>query len=481
MPVEERKPLSVMSKICYGLGGLATEIYWSVLGAYTNIFLVEIAQLPPLFGTSVVFGGRAMDAICNFILGPLIDRTETRWGKLKPWILGAGLLVAPVYILLWYVPDVGSEGKLVWYIVLSIILMFAKTALNVSSRTYVMFLSPDSLERDSATAYRGIFSFVGITAAVAIHGQIVGAYSQAQIDPCAISNDTGTTNGTNGTMDNAFLAEVKTGYLVSAGVVSVIVVACVIAVVFGTTELRDISKTSRQQRNQSLVKMLRAVWTFRPNVIMLMIFFCVQMILFVLLGAAVLYVQYGMDLPDQIHNSMLAFAVSAVISVPVIGKIVARFGKRITFMCCQLALIPTSLALQFLPSRSAVAVLIICVLLGMSGSAGLFVPWTMLSDVIDDYSLRTGRRLDTWFFSMALSVLSLTATVGLGLTTITLEIGGYKAGACFQPESVGTSLRMLVSIVPAAFALICVGLIWKYPITEERRRDIKEELENRQV
>ncbi|CAH1268968.1 MFSD2A [Branchiostoma lanceolatum] len=336
MPVEERKPLSVLSKICFGLSGLALEIFLSVLGAYTNVFLVEIAQLPPLFGTSVVFGGRAMDAVFNFILGPLIDRTDTRWGKLKPWILGAGLLLVPVYILLWYVPDVGSEGKLAWYIVLSIFLVFAKTALAVSSRTYVMFLSPASQERDSATAYRGIFSLIGVSAGVAIHGQIVGAYSQAQIDPCAISNDTGAANGTNGTMDNAFLAEEKTGYLVSAGVISVIVVACILAVVVGTTELRDISKTSQQKRNQSLVKMLRTVWTFRPNVIMLMIFFCVQMIQNVLLGAAVLYVQYGMDLPGQIHNSMLAFAVSAAISVPVVGMIVARFDKRIPFMCFQL-------------------------------------------------------------------------------------------------------------------------------------------------
>ncbi|XP_066297327.1 sodium-dependent lysophosphatidylcholine symporter 1-like [Branchiostoma lanceolatum] len=422
-----------------------------------------------------------MDAVCNFIILPLMDRTDTRWGKLKPWILGAGLLIAPVYILLWYVPDVGLEGKLVWYIVLNIVVIFSKTALVVSSRTYVMFLSPDSQERDSATAYRGLFGLIGILAGVTIHGQIVGAYSQAQIDPCAISNETGTANSTNGTMDHASLAEEKTGYLISAGVISVIMFACVLAIIVGTTELRDFSTTSGQQRSQSFLKMLRAVWTFRPNVFLLMIFFCVQITFAVMIGAVVLYVQYSLDLPGQIHNSMLAFSVSAAISVPVIGRIVARFGKRIPFMCFELALIPTTLALQFLPSRSAVPVLVVCVLVGMAGSAGFFIPWTMLTDVIDDYSLRTGRRLDTWFFSMALSVLSLTSTLGIGVTTITLEIGGYKTGSCVQPESVGTSLRMLISVVPAAFSLLCVGLIWKYPITEDRRREIKEELENRQV
>ncbi|CAH1250077.1 MFSD2A [Branchiostoma lanceolatum] len=134
------------------------------------------------------------------------------------------------------------------------------------------------------------------------------------------------------------------------------------------------------------------------------------------------------------------------------------------------ALIPATLALQFLPIRSAVSVLITAALLGLSGSAGFVIPWAMVSDVIDDYSLQTGRRLDTWFFNMALSVHSLNTTPGLGLTTITLEIGGYKTGACFQPESVGTSLRMLVSVVPAASSLLCVGLMWKYPISEDRRR-----------
>ncbi|KAI8495379.1 Cyclin-dependent kinase-like 5 [Branchiostoma belcheri] len=413
---EEGKPLSVVSKLCYGLGGMAVDTFWTVLGAYTSIFLVEVAQLPPLFGTSVVFGGRAIDAACNFIIGPLINRTETRWGKIKPWILGSGLLLMPIYILVWYVPEVGLEGKLAWYILLYVLLMFVKTALSISSRALVVFLSHNSQDRDSATVYRGLFVLLGIVAGMAIHGQIVASYEQAQFDPC-----TNSTNSTNSTMDNSSLAEVKTGYLISAGVIAGLTLVCVLGLLIGTTERKDISNTSKQQHSQSLIMMIKSVLTFRPNVFLLLIFTNVSLTLAILLGTSVLYIQYKLDLADQVQNAMLAFVLSAAVSMVLMGKVVAKLGKRISFMCYQLAIIPLAIGLQFIPERSLAVLIVVCILLGFANSAGFYIPWAMLNDIVDEYSLQADRRLDTVFFSVALSINSFTTTVGLGLTTIALE------------------------------------------------------------
>ncbi|XP_078601205.1 sodium-dependent lysophosphatidylcholine symporter 1-like [Branchiostoma floridae x Branchiostoma japonicum] len=476
--VEERKPLSVVSKLCYGLGGMAVDIFWTVLGAYTNIFLVEVAQLPPLFGTSVVFGGRAIDAVCNFIIGPLIDRTDTRWGKIKPWILGSGLLLIPIYILVWYVPEVGLEGKLAWYILLYICLMFVKTALSISSRALVVFLSHDSQDRDSATVYRGLFVLMGIVAGMAIHGQIVASYEQAKFDPCTNKFDN-STNSTNITVDNTYLKEVKTGYLISAGIIAGLTFLCVLGVLIGTTERKDISKTSQRQHYQSFIKTIKAVLTFRPNVYILLIFFNIALTLSILLGTSVLFIQYSLDLAEQVQNAMLAFVLSAAVSMILMGKVVAKLGKRTSFMCYQLAIIPPALGLQFIPERNLAVLIVVCIFLGFSGSAGFFIPWAMLNDIVDAYSLQADRRLDTVFFSMALSMNSFTTTLGLGLTTIALEIGGYKTGDCVQPASVGTSLGILVSVFPAVCSLCAVVLIWRYPITEQRREEIQKQLEIR--
>ncbi|XP_019647148.1 PREDICTED: sodium-dependent lysophosphatidylcholine symporter 1-A-like [Branchiostoma belcheri] len=404
---EERKPLSVVSKLCYGLGGMAVDTFWTVLGAYTNIFLVEVAQLPPLFGTSVVFGGRAIDAACNFIIGPLINRTDTRWGKIKPWILGSGLLLMPIYILVWYVPEVGLEGKLAWYILLYVLLMFVKTALSISSRALVVFLSHNSQDRDSATVYRGLFVLLGIVAGMAIHGQIVALYEQAQFDPC-----TNSTNSTNSTMDNSSLAEVKTGYLISAGVIAGLTLVCVLGLLIGTTERKDISNTSQQQHSQSFIMMIKSVLTFRPNVFLLLIFTNVSLTLAILLGTSVLYIQYKLDLADQVQNAMLAFVLSAAVSMVLMAKVVAKLGKRISFMCYQLVML-------------------------------------------------IGVALNITFF------------------LILCRIGGYKTGECVQPASVGTSLEILVSVFPAVCSLLAVVLIWRYPITEQRREEVQKQLENR--
>ncbi|CAH1266388.1 MFSD2A [Branchiostoma lanceolatum] len=155
-----RKPLSIVTKLCYGIGGIGPDLIWLVFGAYTSTFLVQVAQLPPLFATSVIFGSRAIDILCNFAFSPLIDRTNTRWGKAKPWIVASLLVITVTNALIWYVPDVGTDGKLVWYVLLYVLMKLAMSGFHIPYRTYVMFLTDDGSDRDSAVLYSKYSLFV---------------------------------------------------------------------------------------------------------------------------------------------------------------------------------------------------------------------------------------------------------------------------------------------------------------------------------
>ncbi|XP_078595728.1 sodium-dependent lysophosphatidylcholine symporter 1-like isoform X2 [Branchiostoma floridae x Branchiostoma japonicum] len=479
-----RKPLSVVAKLCYGIGGVGVEIMWTVLGAYTSSFLVQVAEMPPLFATSIIFGSRAVDVFCNFILGPLIDRTNTRWGirKAKPWIVVTQLIITVTNALIWYVPDVGTGGKLAWYILLYTLLKLAMTGFHISSRTYVMFLSEDISDKDSAVLYRSVLTVGGLVGGMAMHGQILASYRRSGYDVCH-SNATYGANNTNSSVDGVSMVMMKNGYLISSATVCIMILAGVLAIIFGTAERKDISSSSGGERaGQSLlmIKTLKTVLTFRPNVYFLLGFLCIQTTMAIGHGTLALYLQYSLDLEDQIENVILALMASSVLTIPLIALIVSKFGKKTTYICCQLAGIPMFIGFQFVPS-GRLAIYAIIIALGIPLGAQYFMPWVLISDIIEDCYLQTKERLDTTFMAVLLSVGSLGITIGLIMATIGLEIGGYKLGSCIQPDDVGSAMRILLALYTAIFTFMGVVFLWRYPITEERQKQITEAIRKRKL
>eukprot|EP00058_Branchiostoma_floridae_P009412 XP_002594900.1 hypothetical protein BRAFLDRAFT_110767 [Branchiostoma floridae] len=402
-----RKPLSVVAKLCYGIGGAGIEITWTVLGAYTSTFLVQVAQMPPLFATSIIFGSRVVDVFCNFILGPLIDRTNTRWGKAKPWIMVSQLIIAVMNALIWYVPDVGTDGKLAWYILLYTVMKIAMSGFSISHRTYLMFLSDDNSDRDSAVLYRSLVMVGGTVGGMALHGQILASYRRSDFDACD-NNATYGANNTNSSMDDASLA-MTIGH-----------------------------------------------------------------------GAVALYAQYSLDLEDQIENVILAVMTSSALAIPLIAFIVSKFGKKTTYICCQLVGIPLYIGFQFVPNGS-LAVYAIVITFGISLGSHYFIPWLMLTDIIEGCYLQTKERLDTTFVALTLSINSLGITVGLMMATIGLEIAGYKLGSCVQPDTVGSAMRILLSAFTSVLTVVGVVFLWQYPITGERQKEIMEAIKKRKL
>ncbi|XP_066272165.1 sodium-dependent lysophosphatidylcholine symporter 1-B-like [Branchiostoma lanceolatum] len=473
------KPLSVVAKICYGFGGVGYDVLWIVFGAYTSIFLVDVAQMPPLFATSIIFGSRIVDIFCNVVMGPLIDRTSTRWGKTKPWIVVSTLFMTVTNALIWYVPDVGTNGRLAWYIILYTVMVLAWSGFAIAYRAILMFLSDDSSERDSVIMYRAMFNVVGAVVGTAMHGQILASYRRSEHDPC--DNVTYSANSsTNASEDGPSLEMTRTGYMISSATLCCLLMLSLTAIVFGTTERKDISATSGGERGQNILRTAMTVLSFRPNMYFLLAYFFIQVPLSIGHGSIALYVQYSLDLEDQIENVFLVFMASSAIAVPIIGWVVSKLGKRISYVCFELAAIPVYIGFQFIPNGSF-SVYAVTVGVGFTALAQFLIPWLMVSDIIEDCYLQTGERLDTPFIAIFLSTNSLAITVGLITATVGLEIGGYKLGSCTQPDMVGSALRILVSTCTPVLAFVGVVFAWRYPITEERQKEIIEAINKRKL
>ncbi|XP_066267583.1 sodium-dependent lysophosphatidylcholine symporter 1-like [Branchiostoma lanceolatum] len=381
--------------------------------------------------------------------------------------------------LIWYVPDVGTNGKLAWYIILYILMKLAMSGFVIPYRTFLMFLSDDSSERDSATMYRSMFTIGGTVVGIAMHGQILASYRRSEHDPCDNVTYSGNIS-TNSSVDGPSLEMTRTGYMISSATLCCLLMLSLSAIVFGTTERKDISATSGGEQGKNLLRTAKTVLTFRPNTYFLLAYFFFQVPLSIGHGSIALYVQYSLDLEDQIETVLLVSMASSAVAVPIIGWVVSKLGKRISYICFELATIPVYIGFQFIPTGS-LAVYAAIVGIGATALAQLVIPWLMISDIIEDYYLKTGERLDTPFVAIFLSINSLGITTGLITGTIGLEIGGYKVGSCSQPDTVGSALRILASTCTSVLALVGVMFAWRYPITEDRQKEISEAINKRKL
>ncbi|XP_078680751.1 sodium-dependent lysophosphatidylcholine symporter 1-like isoform X3 [Branchiostoma floridae x Branchiostoma belcheri] len=144
---------STLEKVCYGLGALPYMTTLHVLNFFCNYFLVTVAHISPLGLLLAGVLSRVSEIFAYPVFTILITRTNTRWGQLKPWILGCTLVMVPFYMLVWYVPDVAPGGKIAYFVALYIMESVLNSGVTLAHRTLVMYISDDNSDRESAIAF----------------------------------------------------------------------------------------------------------------------------------------------------------------------------------------------------------------------------------------------------------------------------------------------------------------------------------------
>ena len=153
--------LSIKEKVGYGLGDTASNLYFQMyinflLFFYTDIFGIPAAVVGTLFVIS-----RFWDAVNDPIMGMIADRTNTKWGKFRPYLIWMMLPMAIIGVLMFFTPNLSVSGKIIYAYITYILMMMAYTAINIPYSALMGVLSPNSLERTSVSTYRFVLAFVG--------------------------------------------------------------------------------------------------------------------------------------------------------------------------------------------------------------------------------------------------------------------------------------------------------------------------------
>jgi len=159
--LKEEHKLSVKEKIGYGLGDTASNLYFQMFINFLLFFYTDVFGIPAAVAGTLFMVARLWDAVNDPLMGIIADRTSTRWGKFRPYLLWIMVPLAVIGVLAFSTPDLSMSGKIIYAYITYILMMMAYTAINIPYSALLGVLSPHSRQRTSASTYRFVLAFAG--------------------------------------------------------------------------------------------------------------------------------------------------------------------------------------------------------------------------------------------------------------------------------------------------------------------------------
>jgi GPH family glycoside/pentoside/hexuronide:cation symporter len=443
------KKLSRLTKFIYGFGDIGFSMTSTIVAAYFPIFLTDVVGLTPGIVAIALFIGKSWDYINDPLVGYLSDRTRTRWGRRRPFLLFGAVPFAVVFAFLWFKPAFDSHTALVVFYTLMYVLYDAVvTFVSMPYFSLTPELTEDYDERTELTGYRMFFSILGGLISFVVPMMIIG-----QMSP--------------GNAGNVFQMGLIFG-IASA--------APLLLVFFGTREQPYFTQLERPKLKESLNAALKN----RPFVFSAVIYLFTWTSMAIIEANLLFYIKYVVQRENMSEIIMATIFVTAILSLPLWDWISKKFNKRLAYIygiafwaVVQILLITVS------ASSSLVYLLFLCVLAGLGVGAAHVLPWSIIPDAIEVDELKTGERHEGMFYSLVTLASKVANSIAVPLSLALLEISGYIPNAAVQPKSTLTGIRLVVGPIPAL--LLVGGIIFAilYPLSRDEYRDVVQELEVR--
>ncbi len=444
--------LSLVEKVGYGLGDTASNFVWALMMNFIMYFYTDIFGITAAAAGTMLLFARSTDGFFDFFVGAVADRTQTRWGRFRPWLLWLCLPLAIVFVLAFTTPGLTGGRKLVWAWVTYNLLMLTYSAINIPYGALSGVMTDDPLERTSLNAYRmglaqvgGIIANTGFLPLVAL----LGGSSPAR------------------------------GAQLTVLVFSIAAVVLFL-VCFATTRERIQPPAAQKTR---LIDDVRTLFA-NPHWLMMFLVGIVNITLAVIRGSAgIYYLKNYLGWDDvQLLGGFPAIPLYFLLGgLAMIGGamltrfVVAAMGKKWAFIASMVAVGLTAIPFyRLLPDQAGL--IFTFHLLGMiAAGINATLYWTLVADTADYAEWKFGARTTGIIFSATTCAQKAGMGIGAAIAGFLLEHYGYQANVALS-ESARQGILLMMSLIPAAGLLILAGAFSAYGLTEGVCRTIRDDL-----
>ena len=458
--------IKLKEKIGYGFGDMASSMFWKLFGSYLMIFYTDVFGLPAAVVGTLFLVTRVWDSAFDPIVGVVADRTHSRWGKFRPYLLFLAIPFSVIGVLTFVTPSFGNIGKLIYAYVTYSLMMMVYSAINVPYASLLGVMSDNPKERNTLSTYRMAFAYIGSFIALLLFMPMVNFWSGHSKE----------------------IADQQQGWTLA---VAVIAVMCALLFI-GCFALTRERVKALHEKQAPLKEDLKDLWKNRPWWILLGAGVAALVFNSIRDGATVYYFKYF--IVEEDFQTISFFGVSFVLSglylsvgqiANIAGVILAapvsnRIGKKQTYMGSMA--IATVLSILFFWFDKDNLALIFTFQILISICAGSIFPllWSMYADCTDYSELKTGNRATGLIFSSSSMSQKFGWAIGSALTGWLLSYFGFVANEVQQAEAI-QGIKMFMSFLPAAGTLLSIVFISMYPLSEKKMLEISAALKSRRA
>lgn len=462
-------------KIGYGFGDMSSSMFWKIFSYYLPFFYSNIFGLSLAHAGTLVLVTKLYDAVSDPVMGLIADRTNTRWGKYRPYLLWIAIPFAVAGVLAFFTPQTDNYTfKHVYAYVTYILMMTVYTAINVPYGAMLGVMTDDSREKSVFSSFRMFFAFIGSFIAMGSFEPLLKLRQSIL-----------------GTLPAEWtLADSTPADWTIA--VSVIGIVCAVLFILSFVMTRErvteaemakepVKENSKAAAKTSVAEDLKALvangpwWMLLGGGIAILLFNCVRG------GAAAYYFAdvLGTNAIFTLALFLTVGEISQLVGVVVTVPVSEKIGKKATFLLVLVAVTVLSIIVAFLPETPAgmwallVSQILICIAIGINSP----LLWSMFADVADYSELKNGRASTGLIFSSSSMAQKFGAAFGSAIVLWVLMAFGYDnaKGAVQTPEALAT-IKALISWIPAIGSAAGIAIMLGYPLTDKKMSEIHQEL-----
>lgn len=468
--------IKLKEKIAYGFGDAASSMFWKIFGMYSLFFYTDVFGITAAAAGTMFLIARLWDSFFDVFVGILADRTKTKWGKYRPYLLWFAIPFAVMGVFTFYAPDLSEGNKLIYAYVTYSLMMIVYSMINVPYASLLGAISADPKERNQLSSYRMSFAFIG--------SFVTFMLLQPLIDFFAKTFDTEKVNQVTSAAESTVSTSVI-GWVMGVGSIGII---CVILFLLCFSWTKERVQQIESEENASIKTDLKNLFHNAPWWILVATGLAALLFNAVRDSVAIYYfrdyVKFNYKMTgtgwDMTTIYFLVGQAANLIGVMLAPSISAKYGKKKTYMIAILIAGVLSSFFYFIPNN---ILWILSLQFLVSLFAGYVLPllWSMFADIVDHQELLTGRRATGLIFSSSSMSQKLGWALGAALSGWILAWFNYAPDAITQNPETIFGEKLMISILPAICCVIAfIGMMF-YPLSDKKVKEISEELNSRRT
>jgi GPH family glycoside/pentoside/hexuronide:cation symporter len=465
--------VTLKEKAGYGFGDMASSMFWKIFGMYSLFFYTDVFGITAAAAGTMFLVARVWDSFFDLFVGIAADRTKTRWGRYRPYLLWFAIPFSVMGVITFFVPDFGSTGKLVYAYITYSLMMIVYSLINVPYASLLGVMSPNPQERNVLSSYRMSFAFIGsfitfmlLQPLVDMYGKTFGS-EHVQVVAEQVAETSVSTSPVGWTMGVATIGVICT-------------ILFFLCFRWTRERVQPVNENEDTSVKQDLKNLFRNApwWILAGTGLAALLFNAVRD------GVAIYYfrdyVQAVYRVPftgwDVTTVYFLVGQAANLIGVMLAPVISSKYGKKRTYMIAIAGAGALSVVFYFIPNDLG-WILLLQTLISLCAGYVLPLLWSMFADIVDYQELKTNRRASGLVFSSSSMSQKLGWALGAALTGWILSIFKYNPGIVQQSADTLFGERLMISIIPAICCVIAFVGMMAYPLSEKKVKEITAELD----